>query len=145
MSVSAFEGLVKEFGAALGMPNLAPAQATGLCQLVFDGKHVMQLIHVAARGQVLLSCEMGDTPCGPQQAALMAQANFMQAGGGAVLCQGSNGRAYVQMAIPLAECTASTMLAVSEALLDQADAWARKLNQDSAPPARTPAFFLQSV
>ena len=145
MSLPAFETLIRDFGLSLGMPGLAPASATGICQLVFDGQHALQLIHVGARGHVLLSCELRDAPCGPQQAALMARANFMQAAGGVVLCQGSNSRAYVQVAVPMADCTPAALLQASEALLDQAEAWARRLNDEAAASVPSPAFFLQSV
>lgn len=134
MATPNFEHAVQEFGRVLGITGLAPA-AAGVCQLVFDGKYVLHLLHVGARDLMLLSCQLDEVACGPVQAALMARANFMQAGRGAVLCQGPDSQAYLQIAVPLAECSGQVLLDATEALLDQADIWSERLRRAAADPA----------
>lgn len=143
-----FARLLSEFGQVLGIAGLAPS-AEGLCQLVFDGRHVVQIIHMGAREQVLLSCMLGDAGVDAAQAALMAKANFLQAGRGAVVCQSPDGKPHMQTALPLPECGAAALGAALEALLDQAERWGQRLASEAAPAAfantRDPSIFLQSV
>jgi len=142
---SPYARLIAELGQTLGIAGLAPS-AEGICQLVFDGRQVVQVVYVGAHGLVLVSCRLADHGIDARQADRMARANFMQAGHGAVLCLAPDGRPHVQVALKLAECTAATLCPVLESLLDQADAWARaQSDAAAAPAARDPAFFLQSV
>ncbi|MGA0583753.1 MAG: type III secretion system chaperone [Castellaniella sp.] len=144
MSVdSSYVHLIAELGRALGIAGLAPS-AEGVCQLVFDGRQIVQVVYVGAHGLVLVSCRLADHGIDARQADRMARANFMQAGHGAVLCLAPDGRPHMQVALNLSECTASMLCSVLESLLDRADAWARAGATD-APAARDPAFFLQSV
>ncbi|WP_260986112.1 type III secretion system chaperone [Bordetella genomosp. 13] len=139
-----FARIVSEFGHALGMPGLAPTSAE-LCQLVFDGRHVVQLIHMGARGQVLLSCVLPEAGNAQGCADLMAKANFMQAGRGAVVCRCPDGKVHMQLALPLPECSAVGLLGAVESLLNQADAWTERLAREPAAPAPSsfnPAMFL---
>ncbi|WP_410900901.1 CesT family type III secretion system chaperone, partial [Pseudoalteromonas sp. SIMBA_162] len=43
MSDPQFAQVLSELGQALGIPALAPAEG-GLCQLAFDGRHLVQLM-----------------------------------------------------------------------------------------------------
>ncbi|MFC4297765.1 type III secretion system chaperone [Castellaniella hirudinis] len=146
MSVdSPYVRLIAELGSTLGIAGLAPS-AEGICQLVFDGRQVVQVVHVGAHGLVLVSCQMADHGIDARQADRMVRANFMQAGHGAVLCLAPDGRPHMQVALKLAECTAATLCPVLESLLDQADAWAQaSVAATDVPGPRDPAFFLQSV
>ena len=140
-----FARIVSEFGSSLGMGGLQPS-AEGVCQLVFDGRHVLRLISMGARGQVLLSCLLGPASADAGQAELMAKANFMQAGRGAVLCVGPDGKPHIQLALPYVECAPGALMAAVEALLDQADRWNERLVREAAPASRLPApMFFQSV
>lgn len=143
----AFERLLSEFGQSLGIAGLEPS-AEGLCQLVFDGCHVVQIVHMGARGQVLLSCFLGDGQVDAAQAGLMARANFLQAGCGAVVCQAPDGRPCMQVALPLSGCGAASLGVALEALLEQADRWRERLAREAATSALSrggPASFLQAV
>lgn len=142
---SPFARLISELGQSLGIAGLAPSD-DGLCQLVFDGRHVVQVVHVGARNQVLLSCRLADHGIDARQAERMARANFLQAGRGVVLCLAPDGRPYMQVAMDLAGCSAATLYPVLEALLDQAERWSQASAADrpsGGPP--DPAIFLQSV
>ena len=143
-----FARLLSEFGQSLGIAELAPTDE-GLCQLVADGGHTVQLIHVGARDSVLLSCCLGEREVDAAQAASMVKANFLQAGRGAVLCQAPDGRPHIQLALACAECSAASLCAALEALLDQADRWRELLAQQAAPASaagvRDPSVFLRSV
>lgn len=148
MSDPTFERIVSEFGQSLGIAGLAPT-AAGICQLVFDGRHVVQLVFMGARGQVLLSCALPEARNAAACAEIMAKANFMQAGRGAVACLGPDGKAHMQAALPLSECGAVNLMGAVEALLNQADAWTDRLAREGAPTsaagAYRPPMFLQSV
>ncbi|KAB0607346.1 type III secretion system chaperone [Castellaniella defragrans] len=143
---SSYAHLIAELGLALGIAGLAPSDE-GICQLVFDGRQVVQLVHVGARGLVLLSCRLADHGIDARQAERMARANFLQAGRGVVLCAAPDGRPHMQVAQELAGCTAATLCAALESLLDQAESWSRAQARtaDPASGGRDPAFFLQSV
>ncbi len=146
MSDPLFARILSELGQTLGIPALAPAEG-GLCQLAFDGRHLVQLVEHGARGQILLSCAVGGKMDGAQ-ALLAAQSNFMQAGGGVVACAAPDGRMHLQLGVPRAECRADTLLAAIDALLGQVEAWEKRSAQ-AAPggdaPWRNPAFMMQSV
>jgi len=142
---SPFARLIADLGHALGIAGLAPS-AEGLCQLVFDAQQVIQIVHVPARNQVLLSCRLADHGVDAAQTERMARANFMQAGQGVVLCVAPDGRPHMQTALPLTGCTAAQLCPVLESLLDQADTWNQPPGRTSGPPGlQDPAFFLQSV
>ncbi|MDQ8030957.1 Tir chaperone family protein [Bordetella genomosp. 1] len=137
--------IVSEFGASLGMDGLQPS-SEGVCQLVFDGRHVLRLIGMGARGQLLLSCLLAGERAETVQAELMAKANFMQAGRGVVFSVGPDGRAHAQLALPYIECTPALVLQSVEALLDQADRWNERVAREAVPAPRMPApMFFQSV
>ncbi|MHA3904765.1 CesT family type III secretion system chaperone [Castellaniella sp. WN] len=146
MSVdSSFIRLIAELGHDLGIAGLAPSDE-GICQLVFDGRHVVQMMHLQARDLVLVSCRLADHGIDAGQAERMARANFMQAGHGVVLCVDPEGRPCMQAALGPAGCTAAALCALLESLLDQAEAWPGA--QDRATGAsgvRDPSVFLQSV
>lgn len=147
MSDSHFAQVLSELGQALGIPALAPAEG-GLCQLAFDGRHLVQLMEHGARGQILLSCAVGGGRMDGAQALLAAQGNFLQAAGGVVACAAPDGRMHLQLGIAREQCGALALLAAIEALLDQVEAWekriARAAPQDDAP-RRNPAFMMRSV
>lgn len=141
-----FARLISELGQSLGIAALAPSDE-GICQLVFDGRHVVQVLHAGARDQVLLSCRLADHGIDALQADRMVRANFLQAGRGVVLCLAPDGRPYMQVAIELAGCSAATLCPALEALLDQAERWSQGMAGADSPGARPidPAVFLQSV
>lgn len=139
---SPFVRLISELGQSLGIGGLAPSDE-GICQLVFDGRHVVQLLHVGARDQVLLSCRLADHGIEARHAERMARANFLQAGRGVVLCLAPDGRPHMQVALELAGCGAATLCAALEALVDQAERWNDGTQRRAGPS--DPAIFLQSV
>ncbi|MGB3277459.1 MAG: type III secretion system chaperone [Castellaniella sp.] len=146
MSVdSPYARVISDLGLALGITGLTPSEE-GICQLVFDGRQVVQVMHVGARGLVLLSCRLADHGIDACQADRMARANFMQAGHGAVLCIAPDGRPHMQVALKLAECSAATLCPALESLLDLAESWSRAQSRPAGQPgALDPAVFLQSV
>ncbi|WP_276807892.1 type III secretion system chaperone [Castellaniella defragrans] len=142
---SSYAHLIAELGLALGITGLAPSDE-GICQLVFDGRLVVQVVHVGAHGLVLLSCRIADHGLDAPQAERMARANFLQAGRGPVLCAAPDGRPHMQVALELSGCTAGALCPVLESLLDQAESWSRtQAHAADTPGARDPAVFLQSV
>jgi hypothetical protein len=137
--------IIADLGQALGMPGLAAHN--NVCELAIDGRHRVQLIVVGARRQLLMSCAVGPTRLEGRHAELMAQANFMQAGGGVVLCTAPDGRAHVQLAVPFEHAAPPSLISALEALLSQIDIWDERLNRAetrSRPPGPS-AFFMQPV
>ncbi|WP_231570345.1 type III secretion system chaperone [Achromobacter sp. RTa] len=146
MSDPSFARMLSELGQMLGIPALAPSDG-GLCQLAFDGRHLVQIVEHGARGQVLLSCAVGGRMDGAQ-ALLAAQSNFMQAGGGIVACAAPDGRMHLQLGVARAECRADTLMAAIDALLNQVEAWEQRCARtepDVDALRRNPAFMMQSV
>ena len=138
--------MLSELGQMLGIPALAPSDG-GLCQLAFDGRHLVQIVEHGARGQVLLSCAVGGKMDGAQ-ALLAAQSNFMQAGGGVVACAGADRRKHRPVGVARAECRADTLMAAIDALLNQVETWEQRCARtepDADALRRNPAFMMQSV
>lgn len=148
MSDSNFSRLISELGEALGISGLAPSDE-GVCQLVFDARHPVQLIAIHARGIVLLSCPVGLSKADAQQISLMVQANFMQAGAGAIICIGPDQRNYLQFGMPmLGTTTATDVLCAIELLLNQVETWEARLIYDSnttVAPRLGPEHWMKSV
>ncbi|MCW0211145.1 CesT family type III secretion system chaperone [Achromobacter veterisilvae] len=146
MSDPFFARILSELGQTLGIPALAPSEG-GLCQLAFDGRHLVQIVEHGARAQILLSCAVGGKMDGAQ-ALLAAQANFMQAGGGVVACAAPDGRMHLQLGVARADCRADNLMAAIDALLNQAEAWEKRCARaepDVDALRRNPAFMMQSV
>lgn len=137
--------IIADLGQALGMPSLAAHN--NVCELAIDGRHRVQLIVVGSRRQILMSCAVGPAAVEPRHAELMAQANFMQAGGGVVLCSAPDGRAHVQLAVPFEHAGPSSLISALEALLSQIDIWDERLNRADTRgrPSAPPPFFMQPV
>ena len=143
---STYTRLIADLGQILGIAGLTPTE-DGLCQLVFDGRQMVQVLHARAWNQVLVSCRLSDHGADAAQAERMARANFMQAGQGIVLCIAPDGRPHMQAALPMAACTAADLCSLLESLLDQADTWGQSQGGASGPPGgrHDPSVFLQSV
>jgi hypothetical protein len=130
VSSSSFSNLLSEVGQLLGIPALAPS-TDGICQLAFDGRHLLQIVYVGVRDQILLSCPVGPSQITAEQALLAANNNFMQAAGGAVACAAPDGRLVLQFGIVGGACQANTLLLAIESLLDQVETWEVKLSSVS--------------
>lgn len=142
-----FAQLLSELGQILGIAALTPSQ--GVCQLVFDGRYVVQLLHAGPRDQILLSCSLPDGGADAVHAQRMARANFLQAGdGGVVLCVTPGGQPCMQLALALRGCRGTALESALESLLNQAERWAQGAQTGTATARRRgddPALFLQSV
>jgi hypothetical protein len=142
---SHFARLISEFGQSLGMADLALSDE-GICQLVIDTRHVVQVVHVGARDQVLISCRLADHGVDALQAERMARANFLQAGRGVVLCVAPDGRPYMQVAVEMVGCSSTNLCQALEALLDQAERWGESsTDHASGRSPRDPTLFMQRV
>lgn len=147
MSDPHFATLLAEIGQTLGIAGLAPGQGD-MCQLAFDGRHVVQIIAVGGRGHVLISCQVGAAVMDPAQAMLATRSNFMQAAGGAIACAAPDGRLHLQLSMPRTECRAATLVSAIEALLNQVEVWEARLARPESLASNAPldpAFLLRSV
>lgn len=146
---SLYTRLMADFGSALGIADLVPT-ADGVCQLMIDGRHMVNIVDASERDLVFLSCRLADHGIDDAQAVRMARANFLQAGGGVVLCVGPDGRPYMQLALERATCGAEDLVTALEGLLEQAEAWTREVDARNAPDKQDrgdadPALLIQSV
>lgn len=125
-----FSLLLSDVGQLLGIPSLAPS-SEGVCRLAFDGRHLVDIVDVAGRDHILVSCPIGPSKLTAEQAMLVASSNFMQAAGGAVACASPDGRLTLQFGVSRAVCEANTLLSAIEALLNQVETW--EINLSRAP------------
>lgn len=123
-----FLRLLSDVGQLLGIPSLAPS-SDGVCRLAFDGRHLVDIVDVAGRDHILVSCPIGPSKITAEQAMLVASSNFMQAAGGAVACAAPDGRLMLQFGVARAECEASSLLSAIEALLNQVETWEINLSR----------------
>jgi hypothetical protein len=147
VSDSHFATLLAEIGQMLGIAGLVPSEG-GICQLAFDGRHVVQIIAVDGRGHILISCQVGAVAMDSVQAMLAAQNNFMQVAGGIIACAAPNGRLHLQFSIPRTECRAPALMSAIEVLLNQVEIWEARLVRAESLASnanRDPASLLRSV
>lgn len=123
-----FSRLLSDIGQSLGMPSLAPSR-DGVCQLAFDGRHLVDIVNVADREHILVSCSVGPGKVTAEQAMLVACSNFMQAAGGTVACTAPDGRLMLQMGVSYTACQANTLLTAIEGLLNQVETWEISLSR----------------
>lgn len=132
-----FSRLLSDVGQLLGIPSLAPS-SEGMCQLAFDARHRVDIVNVADREHVLVSCSVGPGKLTAEQAMLVACGNFMQTAGGVVACAAPDGRLTLQFGVAHAVCQADTLLSRIEALLQQVETWEINLSrsdlENEAPP-----------
>jgi hypothetical protein len=136
--------LLSEVGRSIGIPQLAAGDDQS-CQILFDGRHQVSIVHIPTRGHILLSCAVGATTLTADQALEVVRSNFMQAAGGIVACASpKDGRLLLQYGVPRNEASAATILTSIEALLQQVEAWEVKQAraQPSEPKPHTVSKFL---
>lgn len=134
--------VIADLGERIGIPALQ-LDAAGGCQLAFDGRWLVTLIHAPAAQRWVLSC-----PLAPAHATFaadtqlaMLRANFMGAGcAGGVLAVAPDGRPCLQIHLADAEVNGEFLLARVETLLDQAELWADRVQRgEREPRANGPA------
>jgi hypothetical protein len=131
--------LAAALGAKLGIDELC-FSATDSCQLVFDQRWVVTLIHESSRQRITLNCPIGATGhCDHlSRGALltMLKANFMEQGcPGASLSVGQDRRAYIQTVVSTPEALDNALHTGLEMLLNQAEHWETFLTQDQETQA----------
>ena len=138
-----FSGLAGQ----LGMPGLCPDQ-TGLCQLVFDQRHVVRIAVVPARSALVLDCSIGSRTVDADSACALLRANHLRGAEGDCLFSISpQGLANVHCIVGTESALSGNLLAAIENLLNEVERWEAHLLQGAAQAAlRTPAsLFMQTV
>lgn len=125
--------LASALGAQLGIPGLC-FNAARSCQLVFDQRWVVTLIHDATRQRVTLNCPLaGAEQCrqlSRQTLLAMLQANFMEQGTpGATLSISHDQLAHLQTTVLLHEAIDNALHNSLELLLNHAETWSIRLLQ----------------
>ena len=142
MTTSTINELLAGLGQHLGMQGLR-LDGAGCCQLVFDQRWLVTLMHQGAISRIALHCPVSSAQSAQtlDSAALLAmlKANFLGRGTGR--CQLSvctEGRACLLLELALAETDSSVLAHALEQLLNQAETWsqwfASGLNTVATPP-----------
>lgn len=124
--------LIGALGTVMAMPGLR-LSAAGTCQLLFDQRWLVTLVHDAATGMLWFHCPVGpaapaDTRLSASTLSDMLRGNFMGQGcGGGALSIGPDGRPYLHLHIPLADAKVQDLHEGLEALLDHCEVWARRI------------------
>ncbi|MFA5489279.1 MAG: CesT family type III secretion system chaperone [Candidimonas sp.] len=131
MSERVLSILLSELGSLLGIESLCTDQ-DGLCQLVFDRRHVVHLMG-HPRGYLLISCRIAVQSGHPTPDAVFLRANYAQAAGGIVLARTPEGHPCAQVAVELSSARAHDVLELLDKLIVEAERWERHLQsaQDS--------------
>lgn len=148
---------LSELGRQIGIPALA-FDKSGCCQLAFDQHWLVTLTYLPAPGRWYLSCPLAErhTALPPGTEHAMLRANFLGAGcAGACLSVAPDSRPSLHLQLAQSEASAQALLAGIETLLNQAEAWADRLQrgESNAIPNTTtlagseapPAWLLNRV
>ena len=127
------DAVLQDLGERLGMPGLRLDEA-GACQLLFDQRWLVTLVHVPPLASLGLHCPVtgaGEADRLPAASLLaMLKASFQgQGAGGATLCIGPGQRAYLQRVMQLPEPGAARVQQALEQLLNFAETWAERLSR----------------
>jgi len=129
------------------MPGLRP-DAEGLCQLIFDQRHVVRIAVMPAREVLVIDCSIGSHAVDTSSACALLRANHLRGAEGDCLFSVSpQGLANVHCNVGIRSALAGGVSAAIESLLNEVERWETRLVQ-GAPPAspRTPAsVFMQTV
>ncbi|MBS1196613.1 MAG: hypothetical protein H6R18_398 [Proteobacteria bacterium] len=129
-----------ELGAKIGIPSLK-FDSAGCCQLAFDSRWLVTMIHAPAVQRLVLSCLLSssDGLNNARTLVSMLRANFLGSGcAGGSLGVSPDGKPCLQYQLAYAELGEQVLLARIESLLDQAELWSERLQRgesDSAPGA----------
>lgn len=140
MARAAADELLSDLGRRMGLPALC-LNASGVCQLLFDQRWLVTLVHAPQAACLGLQCPVTapGSPLGEGGLLAMLQASFLGAGaGGATLCVGPDQRGYLQRFLPLPASPEELEQAL-EQLLNQAEAWSERLSRPTASTRSLPA------
>ncbi len=125
-----------ELGRQIGIPDLC-LDNTGCCQLTFDSRWLVILLHATANRFWTITCFLAasGTAISADAQHAMLRANFMGAGcAGGSLSIAPDGRACLQYRLAGGETSGGILLAAIENLLDQAEIWSERIQRSEAPP-----------
>lgn len=131
----------------LGLPELRP-DAEGLCQLVFDQRHVVRIAVMPARLVLVIDCSIGSRAVDAGSACALLRANYLRGAEGDCLFSVSpQGLANVHCTVGMEAALSGSLLATIENLLNEVERWEARLVQGATQAApRAPAsVFIQTV
>lgn len=135
----AYETLLREFGAALGQPGLAPDE-DGLCALSVDDGEVTLFIQLRDEDTVLVFAEVGLLPNDRAARTLLAANLFgRDTGGGALGLAEETGLVVYSRAEPLRGLDYAHFAATVELFLDLLGHWRRVLPHLGEDEAAAPS------
>jgi len=131
-SGSPFAALFAELGGVLGIEGLAP-EADGVCRLVFNHNRLVELWLSPAQGRLLLTCRLAaPLAAGGEPARVLLRGSHLGAGlGGGWFGLDAHERPVLHAAFPLADASGALLLTAIERLLDHADTWERRLDEQA--------------
>jgi hypothetical protein len=142
------EELLSDLGRRMGLPALR-TNAAGVCQLLFDQRWLVTLVHSGSSPCMGLQCPITAPGAQLGESGLLAmlQGSFLGAGaGGCTLCIGPDQRAYLQCFLPL-PAQPEQLSRTLEQLLNHAETWAERLSHPVVPlrPTAAPQWAMQRV
>lgn len=125
-------------GQQMGLPTLT-LDAQGSCQLVFDQRWVVTLLHDGAADALGLHCPLGEPGQAPRLPSRvlcqLLSANFMgQCTGGMHITLAPDQRLYLHASWPLTQAHTALHQRL-ELVLNEAERWAGVLTQSLDPPS----------
>jgi len=129
------------------MPGLRP-DPEGLCQLIFDQRHVVRIAVMSTRSVLMLDCSIGSHTVDAGSACALLRANHLRgAEGDCLFSLSPQGLANVHCTVGVESALAGNLLAAIENMLNEVDRWETRLVQGAAQATpRTPAsVFMQTV
>lgn len=148
MSAARAQAALALLGERLGLKGLR-LDDSGACQLMFEQRWLVTLVHDAALRRIVLHCPL----CTAPQAATLSlatlrallQANFMGQGcGGGQLALAPDGQIGLQSAVALSDADEALAPAL-ETLLDQAERWSPRLQAGDPEPSQADAVAALSA
>lgn len=126
-----------ELGRQIGIPDLC-LDNTGCCQLNFDSRWLVTLLHTTVTRFWTVSCflAVSGTAISADAQHAMLRANFMGGAGcaGGSLSISPDGRPCLQYRLAGDETSGRVLLATIENLLDQAEVWSERVQRNEMPP-----------
>ena len=130
--------VLADLGERIGIAGLR-LDAAGACQLVFDQRWLVTLLHVPQQAGVALNCPVTAAGHAEQLGAkalrAMLRAGFHGAGSGTTLAIGPDDRAYLQRLLPVTGRRGDALHQALEQLLDLAETWAERLGRAESDPS----------
>lgn len=139
MTENRADRLISALGKRIGIPQ-CQLDARGCCSLMLDGHRQVDLRYARAQQRWLVVCRLPNRMLSAAELNLLMRANYLGGGFGGGWCGLDDLQGCVALHLPLAEseATVDTLLEAVELVLDHAERWERRLEQECVQGAASP-------